>query len=102
MAYPAWFEIRSDETVKIHLRLQPRASKNEVLEPDAAGQRLRIRLTAPPVDNAANSALIKFLAAEWGVRRSGIRIVAGQKSRSKTLLIETSAPASLWERVRRS
>lgn len=101
MAYPPWFEIAREGTVKVHLRLQPRASKNEILKPDAAGERIRIRLTAPPVENAANQALIKFLATQWGVSKSGIRIVSGLKSRSKAVEIETPSPAELWERVTR-
>ena len=46
---------------------------------------LRVRLHAPPVDGAANEALVDFLAERLGVPRRGIRIVAGATSRTKTI-----------------
>jgi uncharacterized protein (TIGR00251 family) len=48
---------------------------------------LKIRLTAPPVDGAANEALIKFLAEALSISRSRVEIVAGQTSRQKVVRI---------------
>ena len=52
------------------------------------GNVLVVRLTSPPVDGAANSSLIKLLAKKTGVARSRIRIVSGEKGRSKVLEFE--------------
>lgn len=69
---------------KIHV--QPKASKNAVagLYDDA----LKIRLTAPPVDGAANKMCIAFLSKITGISKSAISIVAGQTSRNKQIGIQ--------------
>jgi uncharacterized protein len=72
-------------TVRFGVHLQPRASRNEI-----AGERdgaLRVRLTAPPVDNAANAALVELLAKALGIARRDIRIVSGATSRRKVVEI---------------
>ena len=65
------------------VKLQPRASKNEIGE--ALGDELKIKVTAPPVDSAANAALIEFLAEKLGCARNRIEILRGHKSRHKVL-----------------
>ena len=67
------------------VRIQPRASKNEVLRMEDGG--LKIRLTAPPVDGGANEALVKFLADRLGVAKSRVEIVSGHTSREKIVKI---------------
>ena len=67
--------------VRVSVRVQPRASANEVA--GIHGDGLRIRLTAPPVEGAANDALVDFLAKSLGIARRDITIVAGSSSRSK-------------------
>ena len=59
----------------VSLKVQPRASTNEIGEP--LGHELRIRLTAPPVDSAANDALQRFLAEQLGCPRSHVQLVRG-------------------------
>ena len=54
---------------------------------------LKARVTAPPEDGRANAALIKLLAKTWRLPKSAITIVAGQRDRTKTLLIEGDAKA---------
>jgi hypothetical protein len=68
----------------LHLRVQPRASKDELL---VDGERLRLRITAPPVDGAANNHLIRFLANTFGVSNSRVEIVRGLSGREKTVRI---------------
>ena len=70
----------------ISVKIQPRASKNEIIRREGGG--LKIRLTAPPVDGAANEALVKFLSGELGVARSRVEIVSGQSSRDKIIRID--------------
>lgn len=71
--------------IRLSVRLQPRASRNEVcgLFGEGAEVRLKLRLTAPPVDNAANGACQAFLAELFGVAKGAVRLVSGDKSRDK-------------------
>lgn len=68
----------------ITIRVQPRSSKNALTWEQ--GQ-LKARLTAPPVDGAANEALIALLAEQLNVPRRTITIVRGATSRQKTVEI---------------
>lgn len=65
--------------------IQPKASKNSIsgLHDDA----LKIRLTAPPVDGAANKMCIQFLSKQLGIPKSDIEIVSGQTSRTKHIFV---------------
>ncbi|HEY9225771.1 MAG TPA: DUF167 domain-containing protein [Gemmatimonadaceae bacterium] len=72
--------------VRFTVRVQPRASKSELV--GLHGDALKIRLAAPPVDGAANDALILFLADIFAVPRRAIRILAGETTRSKLVEIE--------------
>ena len=69
--------------LKVHV--QPRASRSEVIgwREDA----LAIRLTAPPVEGAANKACRDFLAQWLGVKRADVELVSGEKSREKRFRI---------------
>ena len=67
--------------VRFAVRVQPRASRSEIA--GLHGTALRVRLQAPPVDGAANEALVAFLAESLGVPRRAVRIVAGASSRQK-------------------
>ena len=71
--------------MEIDVRVIPRARKTEI-----GGTRdgaLLVRLNAPPVDGAANDALIAFLAALLDTPRSTIRIVSGERGRHKRVAI---------------
>lgn len=72
--------------VSIRVRVQPRASKNEIIGLHQ-GEELRVRLTSPPVDGAANEACRTFFAALLGIAKNRVTIVQGEKSRHKRLLI---------------
>ena len=67
------------------VRVIPRAS-HDAIEGEYQGA-LKVRLTAPPVDDRANDALIRLLAERLNVPRSAVRIVAGEKSRKKRVEI---------------
>jgi len=77
----------------IRLRVQPRASR-ERLEGVRDGC-VRLRLTAPPVDGAANAACIAFLAKILDISRGQIRLQAGDKSRDKLVHITGLTPAQV-------
>ena len=77
---PAFLRDASDGAV-LSIRLQPRASRNEIGE--ATGEELRVKVTAPPVDSAANEALIRLLADFLDSSRSRIELLRGHTSRHK-------------------
>lgn len=85
------------EVATLRVRLQPRASKNEVLGWHEGV--LRVRLTAPPVEGAANKALVDFIASCLGVKRGDVSITSGLKSREKTLEIAGWSAEELASRL---
>ena len=80
----AFLQPRADG-VYLTVKLQPRASKNEIDGP--LGGELKIKVTAPPVDAAANEALIELLAEKLECSRGAVRIARGQTSRHKSVRI---------------
>ena len=74
---------RRGNAVRFSVRLQPRASKNEIA--GLQGSSLKIRVTAPPVDGLANQALIDFLSASLEIARRNVCIVSGNSSRTKVV-----------------
>ena len=82
---------------RLSLRIQPRASSNAVV--GLHGQSIRIRLTAPPVDGAANQALISFLADRLGLGHAAVRIVGGRGSRNKVVDVAGLAPLEVARRL---
>ncbi|WP_198013880.1 DUF167 domain-containing protein [Desulforegula conservatrix] len=75
-----------DDEILIRIFVQPRSSKNEMVGTrDGA---FKIRLTAPPVDGAANKACSEFLAKYFGVSKSSVSIESGETSRTKQVCIK--------------
>jgi uncharacterized protein (TIGR00251 family) len=70
----------------LDLYVQPGAKRSEFA--GQHGERIKLRLAAPPVDGKANAALIEFLAAYFRVPRRNVAILSGLKSRSKRVAIE--------------
>jgi uncharacterized protein (TIGR00251 family) len=73
--------------VSLIVRLSPRAGRDSIDGVDDAG-RLRVRVAAPPVDGAANDALIRLLSVALEVPRSSLVIESGATSRVKRIRIE--------------
>lgn len=97
MSLPAYLRIDSDG-VMLSVKVQPRASANRIGE--AVGNELKIKVTAPPVDSAANEALIRFLADTLDCGRNQIELVRGHTSRHKTLKIRGLAIESVAASLR--
>lgn len=76
---------KSKNGVTLKVRVTPRSSKMGI--EGVEGDTLKVRLTAPPVEGAANSQLIEVLSEGLGVRKSGIKIIRGHASRIKTVEI---------------
>lgn len=70
----------------LSIYVQPRASKTEIS--GVHDGLLRIRLAAPPVDGAANEALVAFIAKKLDIAKSRVRVVSGLASRRKVVRIE--------------
>ena len=79
---PGFLRVQADG-VLLSVKLQPRASANEI--GDVLGNELRIKVTAPPVDAAANEALLKLLAQQLHCPRTRVDLVRGHTSRHKTV-----------------
>jgi uncharacterized protein (TIGR00251 family) len=77
---------RGDGGVRFPVRVQPRGSR-DAIEGVHDGA-LKVRLSAPPVDGAANEALIALLANRLSVRRRDVRIVTGASSRVKVVEVD--------------
>ena len=84
--------------VLLQLRVLPRASKSSI-EGEQDGV-LRVRLTAPPVEGAANKALIDLLSGVLGLPKRDVMIVRGERSREKTVLIRTKTLDTIISRLR--
>jgi uncharacterized protein (TIGR00251 family) len=78
-------EVRGN-TVRVSVHVQPRASRSEIV--GVHGAALKVRLQAPPVDGAANEALVLLLADRLGVTRRAVKVITGASSRAKTVEIE--------------
>jgi uncharacterized protein len=72
--------------VRVAVHVQPRASRSEII--GVHGAALKVRLQAPPVDGAANEALVRLLADSLGVSYRSVRVVAGATSRAKTVEVD--------------
>ena len=83
---PAEFLKPHPEGVCVSVKLQPRASNNEIA--DVVGGELKIKVTAPPVDSAANEALLKLLAEALDCPRRAVHLLRGRASRHKQVLVQ--------------
>ena len=82
-----------DGSLTFRVRVVPRASRTEI-----AGQHegaLRVRLAAPPVDGAANEALVKALAKAFGVAPGRVKITSGLRSKLKHVTVTGGVPEVL-------
>jgi uncharacterized protein (TIGR00251 family) len=86
--------------LRLDVLVVPRASRTSV--GPLVGDRLRVAVTAPPVDGEANAAVIEALAKAFGVRRSSVTIVHGERGRRKTVTVEGAGPGALEAVLRRA
>lgn len=87
MSEPAdWFRWDGERLI-LSLRVQPKSSKAGI--EDVRDGRLRIRLNAPPVDGAANKALVELLADVFGVPKSKVALLSGETGREKRVAIDS-------------
>jgi uncharacterized protein (TIGR00251 family) len=84
---------------RLRVQVAPRAAANRLLGPYRGA--LKVALPAPPVEGAANAALIAFLAEVLGVPRSRVTLVSGATSRAKLLHITGLTPEAVLARLNR-
>lgn len=87
----------SAQGLYVSVKLQPRASRNKL--GGKAGDELKIYVTAPPVDSAANKALIQLMADTLDLPKRMVQLVKGQTSRSKTLLVQGMNATQFGEKI---
>lgn len=71
--------------ILVQIKIAPNASRNEILKDDTG---VKIKITAQPIENKANKAVIEFLAKQFRIPKSSIEIVRGETSKEKLLLIK--------------
>ncbi|MEJ2360574.1 MAG: DUF167 family protein [Gammaproteobacteria bacterium] len=86
---PSWYSWQGNDLL-LNISVQPRAARDEIC--GILGDKLKIRITAPPVDGKANTHLIAFLAKQCGVARSHVSLVSGESSRQKRLRLNLQKP----------
>ena len=89
-----WFRWQNEDLI-LQVQIQARAHRDEI--DSVVGKRLKIRITAPPVDGRANAHLITFLAKQFGVAKSAVSLLQGEKGKTKVIRIRapTKIPGSL-------
>jgi len=85
-----WYRWDGNDLI-LEVRVQPRASRDEIVGPH--GEQLKVRITAPPVDGKANAHLARYLAKAFGVAPSAVALIGGETGRDKRLRIQ--APCEL-------
>jgi len=82
--------------VEVSLHVQPRARRDEIVGTHDGA--LKLKIAAPPAENAANRAVLDFFAKLLDLPKSRLRILAGEKSRRKTLRIEKVSRSEFLDR----
>lgn len=77
------------QSLILNLHIQPRSSRDELA--GLHGDRIKVRITAPPVDGKANEHLIRFLARLFDVPRSSVTLLSGETGREKRICITNPA-----------
>ena len=83
----------NEATITLKIHLLPRASRDEIC--GLHGDAIKVKVTAPPIEGKANKALQIFIAEKLNISASQIEIVAGQRSRKKTLRISGISRAAV-------
>jgi uncharacterized protein len=86
-----------DDSLILSVYVQPRASKNQIC--GIQGEELKIRLTSPPVDGAANKLCREFVADLFDVSKSSVEIISGKTSRHKRLRILGNHPGQFSKHI---
>lgn len=84
----------SSVTIEIHV--QPKASRNRIV---VDGETIKVYVTAAPEKGRANKAVVEVLASRLGVAKRAVSIIAGERSRTKTLTVEGLSETEVRRRL---
>jgi uncharacterized protein len=87
----------SSGSITFPVKVHPRAKKSAIT--GEVGGALKLSLTAPPVNGAANEACVEFFAKSLKVRRTSVSIASGERSRSKIVRVAGVTAKQFWERL---
>jgi uncharacterized protein (TIGR00251 family) len=93
-----WQIVETETAITFKVRVVPRSSRTAIV--GIEGPALKIKLTAPPVEGAANAALIEFIADWLGIRKSAVSIVSGDKARSKLVRVSGVSAEQFRQRLK--
>jgi uncharacterized protein len=99
MNVPSFYIRETAAGLEVRIHVQPRAKRCEFC--GFHNGALKLKVVAPPVDDAANRAVIEFFASLLDVAKSTISIASGQKSRDKTLFIQGISQKTFLARMNR-
>ena len=85
----------TNDSLIFTVRVMPRSSKSEIV--GEAGGALKVRISAPPIDGAANAQLVKLLSKTFNVSKSAVEILSGETSKTKKVEIKNARGAKLAE-----
>jgi uncharacterized protein (TIGR00251 family) len=85
------------ESISFPVKVHPRAKSNSIT--GEIGGALRLALTAPPVDGAANQACVEFFARSLKVPRSSVTIASGERNRRKVVRVHGLTAEQFWKRI---
>lgn len=77
--------LKKEYSITIEVQVQPKSSRDEIA--GFQNSRIKVKVTAPPEDGKANEGVREIIAQEFGVSKSKVEIVKGEKSRIKTIKI---------------
>jgi len=95
MATP-WLRVL-EHAVELRIKVVPSSSRDRIA--GVGGDRLRLRVTSPPVDGEANRAVLELLARSAGVPLRAATLVAGASGRSKTVRIDGESPQRIARKL---
>lgn len=84
----------TENSLIIRIKISPNASKNEIIKTDTE---IKVKITAQPIENKANKALIEFLSKTLKIAKSNIEIIKGETSKEKTLLFKNISSDKMVE-----
>lgn len=83
------FQLKSANELIVELYVQPGAKVSQVI--GCHGERLKIKISSPPVDGKANQEIIDFFAKLFDIARRDVELISGEKSRNKRVLLRGDA-----------
>ena len=79
----------TEEGIIVELKVVPNSSKNGFVLPESSEQPIKLKVTAQPIENKANKAVIEYLSKYFKVPKTSIVVLRGETSKEKTILLKT-------------